>query len=234
MRIHYWSALDKEYPYTHIIFNQIDNNSKLFFVATTASETRRFVERCILTEQLSNPKGDSAKTQETVQIHLSQETQNKIKEHQLFVLKALLEYSKKLDPKFEALHQLISKQQKPIEFKNYSLFASVQLAERMLLLLVCGLVMISCWFFGMGANKLQTASDYDLRYRYLRIKGKASTLDFAHLDSIFITHRNCKAIRQMQQKIVDYEQALQRQAELVLQQDKIKQEQRELKKHLKK
>lgn len=169
-----------------------------------------------------------------MQIHLSQETQNKIKEHQLFVLKALLEYSKKLDPKFEALHQLISKQQKPIEFKNYSLFASVQLAERMLLLLVCGLVMISCWFFGMGANKLQTASDYDLRYRYLRMQGKATTLDFAHLDSIFITHRNCKAIQQMQQKVIDYEQALQRQAELVLQQDKIKQEQRELKKHLKK
>ena len=190
--------------------------------------------RTTIAEQLSIPKGDSVKTQETVQIHLSKETQTKIKEHQLFVLEALSESNKKLDPKFEALHQLISKQQKPIEFKNYSLFASVQLAERMLLLLVCGLVMISCWFFGMGANKLQTASDYDLRYRYLRIKGKASTLDFAHLDSIFITHRNCKAIRQMQQKIVDYEQALQRQAELVLQQDKIKQEQRELKKHLKK
>ena len=100
-----------------------------------------------------------------MQIHLSKETQAKIKEHQLFVLKALLEYSKKLDPKFEALQQLISKQQKPVEYKNYSLFASVQLAERMLLLLVCGLVMVSCWFFGMGANKLQTASDYDLRYR---------------------------------------------------------------------
>ena len=169
-----------------------------------------------------------------MQIHLSQETQNKIKEHQLFVLKALLEYSKKLDPKFEALQQLISKQQKPIEFKNYSLFASVQLAERMLLLLVCGLVMVSCWFFEMGANKLQTASDYDLRYRYLRIKGKVTASDFAHLDSIFIMHRNRKAIQQLEQKVVDYEQALQRQAELVLQQDKIKQEQRELKKHLKK
>ena len=163
-----------------------------------------------------------------MQIHLSKETQAKIKEHQLFVLKALLEYSKKLDPKFEALHQLISKQQKPIEFKNYSLFASLQLAERMLPLLVCGLVIVSCWFFGMGANKLQIASDYNLRYRYLRIKGKASTLDFAHLDSIFITHRNCKAIRQMQQKVIDYEQALQRQAELLLQQDRIKQEQRRL------
>ena len=169
-----------------------------------------------------------------MQIHLSKETQTQIKEHQLFILEALSESSKKLDPKFETLHQLISKQQKPIGFKNYSLFASMQLAERMLLLLVCGLVMVSCWFFGMGANKLQTASDYDLRYRYLRMQGKATASDFAHLDSIFVTHRNPKAIQQLEQKVVDYEQAQQRQAELSLQQDKIKQEQRELKKHLKK
>ena len=190
--------------------------------------------RTTIAEQRSIPKGDSVKTQETVQIHLSKETQAKIKEHQLFVLEALSESSKKLDPKFEALHQLISKQQKPIEFKNYSLFASVQLAERMLLLLICGLVIVSCWFFGMGANKLQTASDYDLRYRYLRMHGKATASDFTHLDSIFLKHRNPKAILQLEQKVVDYEQALQRQAELSLQQDKIKQEQRELKKHLKK
>ena len=190
--------------------------------------------RTTIAEKLSSPRADSIKRQEAIQIHLSKETQTKIKEHQLFVLEALSESNKKLDPKFEALHQLISKQQKPVEYKNYSLFASVQLSERMLLLLVCGLVMVSCWFFGMGANKLQTASDYDLRYRYLRMQGKATTVDFAHLDSIFIIHRNPKAIQQMQQKVIDYEQALQRQAELVLQQDKIKQEQRELKKHLKK
>ena len=188
--------------------------------------------RITITEQLSIPKGDSIKTQEIVQIHLSKETQAKIKEHQLFVLEALSESSKKLDPKFEALQQLISKQQKPVEYKNYSLFASVQLAERMLLLLVCGLVMVSCWFFGMGANKLQTASDYNLRYRYLRMQGKATASDFAHLDSIFVTHRNRKAIQQMQQKVIDYEQALQRQTELLLQQKRIKQEQEELKTHL--
>ena len=190
--------------------------------------------RTTIAEQLSNPKGDSIKTQETVQIHLSQETQKKIKEHQLFVLEALSQSSKKLDPKFEALQQLIIEQQKPVEYKNYSLFASVQLAERVLLLLVCGLVMVSCWFFAMGSNKLQTASDYDLRYRYLRMHGKATASDFTHLDSIFLKHRNPKAILQLEQKVVDYEQALQRQAELSLQQDKIKQEQRELKKHLKK
>ena len=190
--------------------------------------------RTTLAEQSASPKADRTITQETVQIHLSKETQAKIKEHQLFVLEALSESNKKIDPKFEALQQLISKQQKPVEYKNYSLFASEQLAECILLLLVCGLVMISCWFFGMGANKLQTASDFDLRYRYLRMQGEATISDFSHLDSIFITHRNRKAIQQMQQKVVDYEQALQRQAELLLQQDKLKQEQRELKKYLKK
>ena len=83
----------------------------------------------------------------------------------------------------------------------------------------------------MGANQLQTASDYDLRYRYLRMQGKVTTVDFTHLDSIFVTHRNSKAIQQMQQKVVNYEQALQRQAELLLQQKRIKEEQEELKIH---
>lgn len=188
--------------------------------------------RTTIAEQLSNPKGDSIKTQETVQIHLSQETQNKIKEHQLFVLEALSQSSKKLDPKFEALQQLIIEQQKPVEYKNYSLFASVQLAERVLLLLVCGLVMVSCWFFAMGSNKLQTASDYNLRYCYLRMQGKATSKDFAHLDSLFIMHRNPKAIQQMQQKVIDYEHALERQAELLEQQERIKTEQIQLKKLL--
>ena len=188
--------------------------------------------RTTIAEQLSNPKGDSAKTQETVQIHLSKETQTKIKEHQLFVLEALSESNKKLDPKFEILQQLIKEQQKPVEYKNFSLFASVQLAERMLLLLVCGLVIVSCWFFGMGANKLQTASDYDLHYRYLRMHGKATASDFTHLDSIFLTHRNPNAILQMQQKVIDYEQALQRQAELIEQQERIKGEHVQLKKRL--
>ena len=173
--------------------------------------------RTALVEQPINSKAEHTAAQEAVQIHLSQETQAKIKEHQLFVLAALSESSKKLDPKFEALQQLIKEQQKPVEYKNYSLFASVHLAERMLLLLVCGLVMISCWFFSMGANQLQTASDYDLRYRYLRMQGKATKKDFDYLDSIFIMHRNPKAIQQMQQKVIDYEQALQRQAELLLQ-----------------
>ena len=189
--------------------------------------------RTTLAEQPTNSIALRTTTQETVQIHLSKETQAKIKEHQLFVLEALLQSSKKLDPKFEALQQLIIEQQKPVVFKTYSLFASVHLAERILLGLVCGLVMVSCWFFSMGAHELQTASDYELRYRYLRMQGKATVSDFAHLDSMFISHRNPQAIHQLEQKVIYYEQALQRQSELLMEQKRILQEQGELKKHLK-
>ena len=93
--------------------------------------------------------------------------------------------------------------------------------------------MVSCWFFAMGANQLQTSSDYDLRYRYLRMQGKATASDFAHLDSMFVSHRNPKVIHQLEQKVINYEQALHRQAELMMEQKRIQQEQGELKKRLK-
>ena len=190
--------------------------------------------RSALVEQQNTKPQDDTQVPKAVHLQLSQETKAKIKEHQLFVLAALEESSKKLDPKFEALQKLLSEQRKPVMFKNYSLFASVRLAERILLGLVCGLVMVSCWFFALGANQLQTASDYALRYRYLRMQGKATGKDFVHLDSIFVTHRNPKSIHLLEQKVIDYEQALQRQAELLLQQKRIQQEQGELKKRLKK
>ena len=189
--------------------------------------------RTALVEQQNTKRQDDTQVPKAVHLQLSQETKAKIKEHQLFILAALEESFKKLDPKFEVLQKLLSEQQKPAVFKNYSLFASVRLAERILLSLVCGLVMVSCWFFSMGSNQLQTASDYDLRYRYLRMQGKVTASDFAHLDSMFVSHRNPKSIHQLEQKVIDYEQALQRQAELLIQQKRIQQEQGELKKRLK-
>lgn len=187
-----------------------------------------------LVEQQNTKPQDEPQVPKAVHLQLSQETKAKIKEHQLFVLAALEESSKKLDPKFEALQKLLSEQRKPVMFKNYSLFASVRLAERILLGFVCGLVMVSCWFFAMGAHELQTASDYDLRYRYLRMQGKVTASDFAHLDSMFVSHRNPQAIHQLEQKVINHEQTLQRQAELLIQQEQILREQGELKKHLKK
>lgn len=188
--------------------------------------------RTALSEQQNAKPQDDSQVPKAVHLQLSQETKAKIKEHQLFVIAALEESSKKLDPKFEALQKLISEQHKPAVFKNYSLFASLRLAERILLGLVCGLVMVSCWFFVMGAHELETVSDYDLRYRYLRMQGKATSEDFVYLDSMFVSHRNPKVIHQLEQKVINYEQALHRQAELLMEQKRILQEQGELKKHL--
>ena len=154
--------------------------------------------RTALVEQQNTKPQDDTQVPKAVHLQLAQETKAKIKEHQLFVLAALEESSKNLDPKFEALQKLISEQRKPVVFKNYSLFASVRLAERILLGLVCGLVMVSCWFFAMGAHELETASDYELRYRYLHMQGKATASDFAHLDSMFVSHRNPKSIHQLE------------------------------------
>lgn len=188
--------------------------------------------RTALVEQQNTKPQDAVQIPKAVHFQLSQETKAKIKEHQLFVLAALEESSKKLDPKFEALQKLLSEQRKPVVFKNCSLFASVRLAERILLGLICGLVMVSCWFFAMGVHELQTASDYDLRYRYLRMQGKVTTSDFAHLDSMFVLHRNPQIIHQLEQKVIDYEQALQRQAELLMEQRRIKGEQKKIQRHL--
>ena len=199
-----------------------------------AIKTSQAELRNALVEQQNTKPQDEPQVPKAVHLQLSQETKAKIKEHQLFVLAALEDSSKKLDPKFEILQKLLSEQQKPVVIKNYTLFASVHLAERILLALVCGLVMVSCWFFAMGAHELETASDYDLRYRYLRMQGKATASDFAHLDSMFISHRNPQAIHQLEQKVINYEQAQQRQAELLMEQKRIQQEQGELKKRLKK
>ena len=189
--------------------------------------------RSVFVEPQNTKPQDDTQVPKAVHLQLSQETKAKIKEHQLLVLAALEEASKKLDPKFEVLQKLISEQQKPVLIKNYSFFASVRLAERILLGLVCGLVMVSCWFFAMGAHELQTASDYDLRYRYLRMQGKVTASDFAHLDSMFVSHRNPQTIHQLEQKVINYEQALQRQAKLLMEQKRIQQEQGELKRNLK-
>lgn len=60
------------------------------------------------------------------------------------------------------------------------------------------------------------------------MQGKATASDFAHLDSMFVSHRNPKSIHQLEQKVIDYEQALQRQAELLITQKRIKEEQKKI------
>ena len=62
--------------------------------------------RTALVEQQNTKPQDNTQVPKAVHLQLSQETKAKIKEHQLFVLAALEESFKKLDPKFEAYKNL--------------------------------------------------------------------------------------------------------------------------------
>ena len=74
--------------------------------------------RTALVEQQNTKPQAATQVPKAVHLQLSQETKAKIKEHQLFVLAALEESSKKLDPKFEVLQKLLSEQQKPVVLKT--------------------------------------------------------------------------------------------------------------------
>ena len=120
MRIHYWSALDKEYPYTHIIFNQIDNNSKPFFVATTASETRRFVERCILAEQLLIQREIVLKHKKPCKSISQKRRKPKSRSTNFLFWRHSRSRARNSTRSLKPCTQLIKEQQKPVEYKNYS------------------------------------------------------------------------------------------------------------------
>ena len=167
-------------------------------------------------------------------IELLPETQKILKDHQELMVKAISEMCNNITEKISTIELLVNENQKPLAIKNYSLFAIGQWAEPLLLFLVCSLVVLSCFLMSVGASKLHEAGEIDLRYRYLRMQGKATSKDFAHLDSIFTTHRNSKEIEQLATKVADYERVIQRQAELLDQQERIKEEQEQLKKQLRK
>lgn len=64
------------------ILEELKQECKAIIKAQTELRTR-------FAGQSANPTAARTATQEIVQIHLSKETQTKIKEHQLFVLEAL-------------------------------------------------------------------------------------------------------------------------------------------------
>lgn len=59
-----------------------------------------------------------------------------------------------------------------------------------------------------------------------------SNTSFAQLDSIFETHRSNEAIATLEQRVINHEKAVQRQAELLLRQQKLSTEQEKVQQQL--
>ena len=77
-------------------------------------------------------------------------------------------------------------------------------------------------------NANQTLESYALRYRILRMEQGYNNPTIAHLDSLFSYEDPSDSIRQLRHQVTNYELAIQRQAELAIQQQRITQEQVEI------
>lgn len=67
-------------------------------------------------------------------------------------------------------------------------------------------------------NANQTLESYALRYRILRMEQGYNNPTIAHLDSLFSSESSSDSIRQLRHQVTNYKLAIQRQAELALQQ----------------
>lgn len=127
-----------------------------------------------------------------------------------------------------SLSEKIQETQSPPEVKKYYLFD----VKRWIEWLICGIsiVLIACtigWAVYLH-NANQTLESYALRYRILRMEHSVSNPAFAQLDSIFETHRSNEAIATLEKRVINHEKAVQRQAELAIQQQRLTEEQTSL------
>ena len=127
-----------------------------------------------------------------------------------------------------SLSEKIQETQSPPEIKKYYLFD----VKRWIEWLIWGIsiVLIACtigWAVYLH-NANQALESYALRYRILRMEHSVSTPAFAQLDSIFETHRSNEAIATLEQRVINHEKAVQRQAELAIQQQRLTEEQTSL------
>lgn len=126
------------------------------------------------------------------------------------------------------LCEKIEETQSHPKIKKYYLFD----VKRWMEWLIWGIfiVLIACtigWAVYLH-NANQSLESYALRYRILRMEHSVSDDSFAQLDSIFETHHSGAQIKQLKERVINYELAVKRQAELAIQQQRLTEEWEEL------
>lgn len=120
-----------------------------------------------------------------------------------------------------ALCAKIEETQSHPKVKKYYLFD----VKRWMEWLIWGIfiVLIACtigWAVYLH-NANQSLESYALRYRILRMEHSVSDDSFSQLDSVFETHRSNEAIATLEQRVINYEAAVRRQAELLHRQQEL-------------
>ena len=131
-----------------------------------------------------------------------------------------------------SLSEKIQETQSPPEVKKYYLFD----VKRWMEWLIWGisLVLLACtigWAVYLR-NANQTLENYAHRYRILRMEQGYNNPTISHLDSLFSSEGSSDSIRELRHQIINYELAIQRQAELALRERQLSQEQAEVQKAL--
>ncbi|OWR77258.1 hypothetical protein [Porphyromonas gingivalis] len=131
-----------------------------------------------------------------------------------------------------SLSEKIQETQSPPEVKKYYLFD----VKRWMEWLIWGIffVLLACtigWAVYLR-NANQTLENYALRYRILRMEQGYNNPTISHLDSLFSSEGSSDSIRELRHQIINYELAIQRQAELALRERQLSQEQAEVQKAL--
>lgn len=72
---------------------------------------------------------------------------------------------------------------------------------------------LSAWLY-LATRPNYDRIDNDLKYRYIKMKGEATTERISELEDLFEIHRDNAKIRQMSKDVEDYEQAIKEKATL--------------------
>lgn len=130
------------------------------------------------------------------------------------------------------LSERVTEAQAPPITKKYNLLDAkrwIQWAVWGVALLIVSVLLGVSIYIGNTNRELR---DYALRYRILRMEHSVDDEVIAHLDSIFDTHRSDTTIHNLRKQVLAYEQAVQRQAELLLRQQALTKEQEEVRQQL--
>ena len=132
------------------------------------------------------------------------------------------------------LTELQTKQTTPeIKLSKYYLFDVKRWAEWLIWgVMVAVLACVIGWATHLyGVN--QALDSHALRYRILRMELGYTQPNIASLDSLFSSEDSSDSIRKLRSRVTNYELAVERQAELQLQQQRLSQEQESLTQQLK-
>ena len=131
------------------------------------------------------------------------------------------------------LTELQAKQTTPeIKLSKYYLFDVKRWAEWLVWgILIASLISVIAWATHLyGVN--QTLDSHALRYRAIRMELGVREPSISQLDSLFSAEGTEDSIARLRTRVLNYEQALERQADLLLQQQRLSEEQATLSRQL--